>query len=257
MKSILLAGLLVISTNVFAQESIPVGTVLPVKLETSLSNKSAPGQVIKARVMQDVPLPNGARIRAGSAVMGRVVAVSPMKPGANLTISFRIDRLVFSQQILPVTTDLRALASALETNDAQLPATGPDRGTPPAAYTTVQVGGDEVVYRGGGHVMNGLELVGEPVPNGVLAGVRPNLMRGCRGELDGNQQPQAVWVFASDACGVYGYAGVKLLNSGRKVPVGEITLGAERGDFNIRSGSAMLLRIIAVDQPGAQASKHS
>lgn len=147
----------------------------------------------------------------------------------------------------------------LEVDDAQLPDTGPDRGTPSTAYTTVQVGGDEVVYRGGGHVMDESEdVVGEPIPpDGVLARARPNIVWGCRGQIGDNQQPQALWVFASDACGVYGYPGVKILNSGRDVPVGEIVLGAERGELNIRGGSGMLLRIVSLNSPGVQDSPRS
>lgn len=62
-----------ISTHLYTQESIPVGTVLLVRLETSLSNKSRPGRVLRATVMQDVPLANGTKIRAGATVTGQVV----------------------------------------------------------------------------------------------------------------------------------------------------------------------------------------
>jgi hypothetical protein len=259
MKSILLVGLLAFSTHAYAQGSIPAGTVLPVQLERSLSQKSVPGQVIKAKIMQDIPLANGSKIRAGAIVLGQVVAVTPATSGTNATISFRFDRLVVSRRTLPITTGLRALASMSEIDDAQLPDTGPDRGTPPTAYTTVQVGGDEVVYRGGGHVMDtSEEVVGEPVPpDGVLVRVRPNVSRGCRGQIDNNQQPQALWVFASDACGVYGYPNVKILNSGRDDPIGQIMLGVEQSKLNIRGGSGMLLRIIGNNMTGAQASRRS
>ena len=259
MKSKLLAGLLVISTNVFAQESIPVGTVLPVKLETSLSNKSAPGQLIKARIMQDVPIGNGPMIHAGAKVTGHVVAVTPYSAGASAEISFKFDQLVTSHHSVPIKTNLRALASTMEVDDAALPDTGPDRGTPSTAYTTTQVGGDEIVYRGGGQVMNASEeVVGEPLPpDGVLARVLPNLQEGCRGQMSDNEPPQALWVFSSDACGVYGYPHLRIINSGRSNPLGQIVLAADQSELKVRGGGAMLLRIIAVDQPGAQASKHS
>jgi len=245
LKIALLFGLLTISTCLGAQEAIPVGTILPVQLESPLSKKSEPGRLIKARVMQDVPLGNEMRIRAGSAVMGKVLAVTPATNGTNTTISVRFDTLVVSRHVIPITTALRALASPLEIDEAQLPATGPDRGTPSTAWTTVQVGGDEVVYRGGGHVMNASEIVGEPVYDGVLVRVRPNSNRGCRGQLDGNERSQALWVFASDACGLYGFSDVKILNSGRNNPIGQIILAAERSNLKIWSGSGMLLRIVS------------
>ena len=259
MKSILLVGILTISAPLYAQESIPVGTVLPVQLETSLSNKSEAGQIIRARLMQDVPLGNGEKVRAGAKVAGQVLKVTPASAGTNMTISFKFDHLIISGRTVPITTDIRGLASTLEVDEAQLPDTGPDRGTPSTAYTTVQVGGDEVVYRGGGHVYNASDvLVGEPVPpDGVLARVRSNLVGACRGQLNANEPPQALWVFSSDACGVYGYANVKILDSGRNAPLGQIVLGADGGKLNIRSGSGMLLRVVASSQPGAQIPRRS
>jgi hypothetical protein len=245
MKTILLIGLIVLSVNLSAQESAPVGTVLPVQLETSLSKKSEPGQFLKARVMQDIPLGNDMKIHAGAKVIGQVVEAVHYGHGRNAKISFRFDRLVVSNRTIPITTDLRALASMMEIDEAQIPETGPDRGTPSTAWTTVQVGGDEVVYRGGGHVMNASEVVGEPVPDGVVVRVSPNANQGCRGPINGNERSQALWVFASDACGLYGFSGVTILNSGRSNPVGLIVLTAERKDLNIRSGSGMLLRIIS------------
>jgi hypothetical protein len=243
MKTTLLIALIVLSVNLSARESIPVGTVLPVQLETSLSKKSEPGQLLKARVMQDVPLGKDLKIRAGAKVIGEVVEVVPYDKGANATISFKFDRVVVSHQTISITADLRAMASTMEVDEAQIPKTGPDRGTPPTAWTTMQVGGDEVVYRGGGHVMNASEIVGEPAPDGVLVRVSPNADEGCRGPINGNERSQALWVFASDACGLYGFSGVKILNSGRSDPVGLIVLTAKREKLNIRAGSGMLLRI--------------
>jgi hypothetical protein len=259
MKSILLVGLLAISTNVFAQESIPVGTILPVKLETSLSNKSAPGQLIKARVMQDVPIENGSMIHAGAKVTGHVVTVAPNGAGRGSEISLTFDQLLISDYTVPIKTNLRALASTMEVDDAGLPDTGPDRGTPYTAYTTTQVGGDEVVYRGGGHVMNtSEEVVGEPVPpDGVLARVLPNPKEGCRGQMTENELPQALWIFSSDACGVYGYPHLRIISSGSSDPLGQIVLAADESKLNVRGGSAMLLRIIAADQVGLRAPKRS
>ncbi|MFZ0521724.1 MAG: hypothetical protein WAL95_11920 [Candidatus Acidiferrales bacterium] len=227
-----------------AQVSIPNGTILPVRLSVSVSSrKSKPGQLITARVMQDVPLGSGTTIRSGARVTGRVVGVSPAASGGNAKVSIVFDAIQLGRTTVRITTDLRALASPLEIDDAQLSIYGGDRGTSPNAYTTVQVGG-EVVYRGGGPVARGETVVGQPVPGGVLVNVGASGGQSCRGAIDGDLRPQALWLFSSDACGVYGYSQVAIAHAGRTNPVGQIVFSSTDGrDINIRTASGMLLRV--------------
>ena len=240
---------LLVSLPAHNPEQIPAGTVLPVELNMSLSLKSNPGQVITARVMQNVLVGPGFKIRAGSKILGHVIEVVRPAPGSDAEITFSFDALKISHNtIIPIVTDLRALASFVALNDAQIPDTGPDRGTAPAVYTTNQVGGD-VVFRGGGPVTDGEEVVGKPVPGGVLGQVRPNPSGECRGSIEGNERPQALWLFSTDACGAYGYPGLTIAHAGRSDPVGRITLSAKEGGLNVRGGSGMLLRVISSGQP--------
>jgi hypothetical protein len=243
-KRVLLVGLFALSAGLLAQDRIPPGTVLPVRLNTSLSSaKCKPGQSITARIMQDVPLASGIKVRAGSKVVGHVIDVTPARGGARGKISFQFDKLVMSKETVSVATNLRALASPLEVEEAQLPFWTPDRGTPSSAWTTIQIGGDEIVYRGGGHVSNGERTVGEPASDGVLARVSAKAGTDCRGAVEGNDRPQALWLFGSDACGTFGYPRVMITHAGRSDPVGEIVLTSIDGDLNVRSGSGMLLRV--------------
>jgi len=244
-KLLFFLSLLILPAGLFAQEEVPVGTVLPMRLNSSLSRKTKPGQVITARVMQNVSLGDGIRIRAGTKVTGQVIDVTPRSLGASASVSITFDELLMSHRKLGLVTDLRALASPMEIEDAQVPDMGGDRGTPSTAYTTNQVGGDEVVYRGGGHVMSGSQIVGEPVGDGVVGQVRPNALGECRGAIGGNDRPQSLWVFSSDACGIYGFHGVTIAHAGRADPVGRITLTSSDGDLNIRAGSGLLLRVVA------------
>ena len=229
-----------------AQISIPAGTVLPIQLNESLSSrKSKPGQVISGRNMQDVPLPSGSAIHSGTRVTGHIVSVTPAANGGHAEISVVFDAIQLHHSAIAVTTSLRALASPLEIDDAQLPLYGGDRGTPSTAYTTVQVGG-EVVYRGGGPVARGETVVGKPVYGGVLVTLRAAEGKPCRGALDGDNRPQALWLFSSDACGLYGYPQVAITRAGRTDPVGQIVFSSIDGrDLNIRAGSGILLRVHA------------
>src|ERR1700733_8351540 len=91
--------------------SIPAGTILPVELRSTLSpEKSKPGQTISGRIMQDVPLPAGVRIKAGSKVLGRVVAVTPASASASPSISLQFDQLMIAGQTISIATNLRAIA---------------------------------------------------------------------------------------------------------------------------------------------------
>lgn len=242
MKRIIWISLILFSPHLFAQIPIPAGTILPVALNSSLNSRRAKvGQVISARVMQDVPLPNGT-IRAGSKVIGHITNVKPADASSGAQLSFRFETLIASKQRVPITTNLRALASMMAVEAAQIPESGPDRGTSQNAWTTDQIGG-EVVYRGGGPVANGLTPVGEPTHDGVLVHVSVKPGSKCRTDVDGNDRLQATWVFSSDACGVYDIPNLEIAHAGRTNPIGEITLASDKGNVNVRAGSAMLLRV--------------
>jgi len=243
MKTLVLTIFLVFPVILSAQESIPAGTVLPVRLETTLSSKAShPGQRISARVMQDVQLADGRLIRAGAHVTGHVVDVTPSDGGAGARFSIQFDSLDFSKKTIPIRTNLRALASLLEVDSAQIPETGPDRGTPPSAWITDQIGG-ETVYRGGGHVMSARQVVGEPAPDGILARVSASPGSGCRGAVNENDRLQSLWVFSSYACGLYGYPHLRIVHAGRTDPAGVITLSSQTEEWKVWGGSGMLLRV--------------
>jgi len=249
MKQTLLACLLLLPASAFGQHSpvnVPPGTILPVQLESSLSSpKSKPGEKTTARIMQDVPLPDGYKIRERTRVLGHVVDATPAAKGAPGKVSVQFDSIQLGKETVAITTNLRAIASVLEVDDAQEPKFSPDYGTPSTAYVLVQIGG-ETVYRGGGHVMHGDQIVGEPVlGGGVLVTVSSRPGTPCRGEVAGNTAVQALWVFSSDACGVYGLPNLVIMHAGRNDPLGRIVLGAKAGEVKIGSGVGMLLRVNA------------
>ncbi len=250
MKTVLLLwsvfALSVGSVGMAAESNIPAGTIIPVTLSSSLdAKKSRPGQMLIARVAQDVPLYNGAEIKAGTRVLGEVLAVTPAENSQAATIALRFDRIEIAGQTIPLSTDLRALASPLEVNQAQTSIAGQDWGSdPPWDQTTNQIGGD-VVYRGAGTVNDGLKTVGRSVYAGawgVLSEVASSPGTECRGPVAGNDKEQALWVFSHDACGTYGYDAV-ITHAGRTNPEGRIVLASTKGDLKLRGGSALLLRV--------------
>jgi len=226
--------------------TIPAGTILPVILNQGFSTKNPhASQAITGRVAQDVPLPNGGMLGAGAKVRGTILSVSAVGKNAGAKISFRFTEIEIQHRMIPIVADLRALASFMEIQFAQTPETSPEFGTPYRWATTDQIGGD-VKYGVDGPVTDsGGETVGRGTDGGVLVRVTKQSGSACRrGDFDGGDRLQALWVFSSDACGVYGMPGVKILHAGRTEPLGEIVLSSETGEVNVRAGAGLLLRLI-------------
>lgn len=243
MNSAVLICLLAISSALFGQTVVPPGTILPVQLNSTLrSDKSKPGQRVSARIMQDVPLPNGSKIKTGAKVLGLVVGVQTANNRSSGNIVLRFDAVTAGSRRIPVTTELRAVASMMEVTDAELPQTATDRGTDEFDWSTIQIGGEANFH--GSVITDGVHTVGKSIPpNGALVEMASCSGSKCRGSLEGNHQTQATWVFGSNACGVYGYPNVILKHAGRTAPIGEIVLNSNKGDLKLGAGSGMLLRV--------------
>jgi hypothetical protein len=226
--------------------AIPPGTILPIRLNGSFSTaKSKAGETLSGRIMQDVPLPSGHKIPRGSRVLGRVVSVTPGASGGNAELSLRFDTLEVHGTKTPLTTNLRAIAGFVEVEQAQIPVQASGEGEVYDWLATVQIGGDDVFGKQGPVTAwnNPSDVVGRSTENGVLARVSARESAGCRGELYGNNAPQALWVFSSDACGVYGMSGLSIAHAGRNEPVGVIVLKSANKKLNLPSGTGMLLRV--------------
>ena len=142
---------------------------------------------------------------------------------------------------IPITTNLRALATMMDVSEAQVPESGPDRGTSEYSWTTDQIGG-EIAHHGRGAIVIGDRIVGYSAPGGALVQVNSRPGSKCRGVVDGNDQPQAMWVFSSHACGLYDFPNLTLVHAGRTDPLGQVTVESQTGELKIPAGSGQLLR---------------
>ena len=226
--------------NTRSADPIPAGTILPVSLNTALrSDKSGSGTTIIATVMQDVPLGKGETLRKGSKVTGHVVeAIAPGKGSDESKISFQFDQLQLGNQTIPLTTNLRAVAS----RSAVLAAT-PELTSPDYVDEQIQIGGDQISYGEGGPVMVGEQVGGKYTSQGVLANVDQNSGAPSGGMIEDNARQQAFWLFSVNARGAYGFGDLTILQSGRTEPLGEVTLASNRKAVRVDKGSAMLLRV--------------
>ena len=143
--------------------------------------------MVVGRIAQDVPLPDGSNIRAGSKVEGRIVEVTPVGSASGPRISIQVEKVYSQGKAIPVTTNLRAMAGFMEVMQTGVPEEGASEGTPSNWWTTTQVGGDSV-YGVGGPVMSAQdssEVVGWSVNGGVLSLVSAKEGIKCRGPVAG------------------------------------------------------------------------
>jgi hypothetical protein len=228
------------------ESEIPSGTILPVVLRSSVSfEKCKMGQVLRGKIAQDVPLPNGSKIRKGSSIEGHVVGVAQNANGVGSTVTIQFDKVYMAEQWIPVITNLRAIAGFMTVIAAGVPEEAPAEGTPYNWLPTIQIGGDSV-YGVGGPVMSAddtSKVIGKSTGHGVLTPASANKSSECRGAIDGNDKPQALWVFSSDACGTYGIEHLKITHAGRTNPKGTIGLASETRKLELRNGDGLLLRV--------------
>ena len=237
---------LALSAAVLSAQQIPAGTTLPVMLNSTLdARKDKPSREISARIMQNILLPDGARVPAGSRLVGHILQVSAPSNNASSRLVFKFDQVVTHRRSIPITTSLRAMASMMDVHEAQLPTNAlDDYGTTYSDWNTVQVGGD-AVYRGNGQVITSdNQVVGKAAIGGeVTAKLAEVPAGGCRGAIDGNDREQALWLFSTSACGAYGFSDLKIAHAGRATPLGEIVLESPT-NVHVTSGSGLLLRVV-------------
>jgi hypothetical protein len=235
--------------------AIPAGTIIPIAVPMISSEKVKKGDVLKAWVAQTVPFENGEKLYRRATVLGHVVDVTPATPPhGKASLVLRFDTVVQGTQSISVVTSLRAMASPLEVESAENPAFFPGQAEFYDWAPTEQVGGEKV-YGLGGPVANGGRIVGRGVDGGVLAQLSAKPGTSCGGAVDGNNAPQALWVFSSDACGPYGFPKLMITQTGGDAPLGEIVLSSAEGPLRIGAGSAMLLCVLesspAPSKPGS------
>jgi len=110
MLSLSLGAGLLSAVAMLATSGIPAGTALPVTLNSSLDvRKDKPGQKIQAKLMQDIPLSSGEKIKAGARVTGHIVEVTKA-PGGGSRIALKFDELQDRGTVIPLNVSARAIA---------------------------------------------------------------------------------------------------------------------------------------------------
>ncbi len=224
-------------------QQIPAGTLLPAMLDNTFdSDKSKPGEVISAKLRQDVPLPNGGKIKRESKILGHIVAVSAASAGNPFQITVKFDQIEVDKRPVTISVGLRAYATMELVAQARQPANANGgNGTSVWDLNLSQIGG-QIAYTGQKVVRGNGQVVGRiPEPGAVLAVPMANPQFGCTGP-GANKSEQAFWVFSTNACGVYGDDSLTLVGAIGGTSPGQITFKSPK-KITVRGGSGWLLQV--------------
>jgi hypothetical protein len=234
-----LAAVLLCSTTMLMAQNLPAGTALPVMVSSTLNSKdNRPGEKIEGKLMQEVLLPSGVKIKSGSHITGHVVQGALTGSISRITVTF--DALQDQGNTIPLSVSLRAMASSADVFQAKTPIDAISSYESSYGWTTKQVGGD-VVFRGRGYIASPQGKVGRW--NGTGTWGKLTAAGDCLA-ADSNDEEQALWVFSTTACGIYGFENLKVGHAGSTAPVGQIMLESTK-DILVRGGSGWLLLVNA------------
>src|ERR1700733_5487286 len=109
-------------TTVPAQsQTLPQSTAIPVRFEHSIDTKKAKaGDIVTAKTIQAVALPDGKSIAKGALLVGHFAALdvfhfdqTPYAHQKPSTLSIHFDRLQTGDAAIPVNLSVRAIASTI------------------------------------------------------------------------------------------------------------------------------------------------
>ena len=206
----------------------PAGATLPVVLQGTLdADHATPGQSVRARVSQRVPLGGGNYLPNGAELAGTVE-----KAGAN-QLALEWTKLSWHGQDVALHVRLIAAAASFDVEQTKIPLGGPT-GRSTSDWTTRQVGGDELV--GVNVPATVYDQYSQPVGRADGTGVYAPAAR--PGGLE-----RAMGSFSTTAKGLYGLAGWTIVSLGDAG--GPMVLGVPARGRKLGSGAAMLLQVVA------------
>jgi len=224
-------------------------TAMPVVLEKTVdAAHTQNGAPVFARTMQVVHLANGTVIPRGAMLEGKVVEASafhfdstPYAQQKESILSIRFDRVVVSGSSLPLSAQLRAVASPIDVEEARTPQYRDD---PDSVGTRVLIGGEEISGMEKKIRRNDGSVVGYERRDGDYARLLSSTSLSAAQKTlycEASQTEQSIAVFSADACGVYDLSDLNIVNAGASS--GTIVLSSERGSVRFPRGSAALLMV--------------
>ena len=207
---------------------VPAGSTLPVRVEHTLDAKHAhPGDVVKAQMIQRVPLGDRRYLPTATELVGSITAVN----ATQLSITWTELRLHTAGE--PVRVKLLAGADSFDVGQTRIPLGGPSFST--SDWTTEQIGGDEIY--GINVPATVYSRYSRPVGHADGTGVyAPPLAPGL--------PERAMGPFSTMAAGLYDMPELTLVSAGGEGGA-PMVFGLVGKAWRLRANSALLLQVVA------------
>lgn len=233
--------------HALAAEDGSSSTAIPVQFTHAVdSAKAHTNDVVFAKTMQEVSLPNGQTIPKGSRVIGHVIDIqaftvdpTPYATQKPSFLSIQFDRIEEGRKRTPIKVSLRALASAFSSRMAETPQSENWE----TSTTLAQIGGDHFspmekeVFNTDG------DIVGYNRRQGVFAQLVSSEYVSRYGSFPCAAIPreQSVGIFSASACGLYGFDPQTYIVENGSTTRGTFRLEARHYSVEIEEGSTALL----------------
>lgn len=220
----------------------PVGTAFPVVFTHTINAADAKmGDTVTTKTTQVVILPTGDRIPQGSELIGTIVESHPHSPNEPSELAIRFETLLSAGSKSAIRVRLRAMASFVDSYSARSALVQYD--TPDNSLYS-QVGGDTYFPYDAVHSPRGA-VVGKATRDGIFVKLaRTTAESNDRIMCDETDTLQAVGIFSSSACGLYGFGDFFLDEAGTSGD-GVIRFHADQHSAKIARGTVALLQVQA------------
>jgi hypothetical protein len=225
-------------------------TTLPIVFKSGLdANHAHAGDVVHARTTQSVALSDGKVLPAGADVTGHVIAANafaldktPYAVQKQSSLSIRFDTISSNSATFPLNVYVRAIADPVTSWGAR-----ESTGTDDTLATVTQIGGDVLTPSQSEVVSQDGDIVGYNRHGGVYAhliAASGNAPNGC----DGSDTEVSVGIYSASACGLYGFTGTRLQQTGKTGEPSTLVLTSNRVAPKVWKNSTALLEVLSQDQ---------
>jgi hypothetical protein len=227
--------------------ALPPETAIPVRFVHTVDvYKAKPGDLIRAKTLQVITLPDGMELPKGTVVTGHVVEAQPLRLGpagaepqaSRLSIHF--DQIVHGDATLPVNLSVRALANTLDSDDAENLHYIDESFVDPSV---ILIGGDEFSPLDKTIKGEDGQVIGYHRRQGVFAPLLDSYddAPGSNLTCHATRTEQSVSIFSPRACGLYGFVDESLPHTGRRGS-GTFTLESRDHSVTLYAGATALLQ---------------